>query len=56
MIMVGKGRLLAINNSESPPVYHILSQMNFPSSYIDDVFCSINWAYTDESWAPGKAL
>ncbi|KAF8466509.1 Gcd10p-domain-containing protein [Gautieria morchelliformis] len=48
----GKGRLLAINNSESPPVYHILSQMNFPSSYIDDVFCSINWAYTDESWAP----
>lgn len=49
----GQGRLLAINNSESPPTYHILSQMNYPATYIDDVYCTINWAYIDESWTPG---
>lgn len=53
---LGTGRILAIGDSESPPVYHIMSQMNYPSSYIDNVFCSINWAYTDESWVPGTIL
>ncbi|KAF8578320.1 Gcd10p-domain-containing protein [Ramaria rubella] len=48
----GQGRLLVINNAESPPVFYVLSHMNFPPSYTEDVMRSINWAYMDDAWEP----
>jgi len=49
--MGGEGKLITICNTDSPPAYPVLSQMNFPSS-ITDVLVSLNWATAEEGYIP----
>ncbi|KAF8808114.1 Gcd10p-domain-containing protein [Phlegmacium glaucopus] len=49
--MGGEGKLITICNTDSPPAYPVLSQMNFASS-ITDVLVSLNWATAEEDYIP----
>lgn len=52
--LAGQGRVLVINNTESPPVHFVLTLMNFPGSFTD-IMDSINWAFTEEDWDVGSS-
>lgn len=47
--------MLAINNAESPPVYFVVNNMNFPDSFTG-VLETMNWAYTDPEWNVGMYM
>ncbi|XP_006454143.1 hypothetical protein AGABI2DRAFT_147510 [Agaricus bisporus var. bisporus H97] len=49
--MGGDGRLITIHDSESPPPYPVMNNMNF-SAKITNVLSSLNWATADEEYAP----
>lgn len=48
--LAGKGRLIVIHNTESPPAHFAVDHMNFPRNYLD-VMTAMNWAYTDVNWS-----
>ncbi|KAF8167364.1 Gcd10p family-domain-containing protein [Crassisporium funariophilum] len=47
--MGGEGKLITICNTDSPPAYPVINQMNFDSS-ITDVLVSLNWATVEEDY------
>ncbi|KIJ53784.1 hypothetical protein M422DRAFT_775764 [Sphaerobolus stellatus SS14] len=47
--LAGEGRVLVLNNAESPPTFFVLDNMNFPPSHLE-VLATMNWAYTDPDW------
>ncbi|KAF9454191.1 Gcd10p-domain-containing protein [Macrolepiota fuliginosa MF-IS2] len=49
--MGGEGRIITIHDSESPPPYPVMTNMNF-SSEVTHIMSSLNWATADESYAP----
>ncbi|GAA6028044.1 hypothetical protein JCM8097_001845 [Rhodosporidiobolus ruineniae] len=49
--MGGKGRIMVINDADSPPDLHLLDSFNFSPSDVEPV-ASINWAATEEDWTP----
>lgn len=48
--MGGEGRLLALNDSDSPPPFDVMPQFTLSSSTIDPVLRSMHWACTDPEW------
>lgn len=50
--MGGEGRLLALNDADSPPAFDLLSHFNLPSQVVDPVLRSLHWASIDEGWSP----
>ncbi|KAF9015694.1 Gcd10p family-domain-containing protein [Cyathus striatus] len=49
--MGGEGRLLTICDSESPPAYPVMTNMNFGNG-VTNVLASLNWATTEEEYLP----
>lgn len=49
--LTGKGRILVINDADSPPDLHLVDSFNFSSEDLAPV-TSIHWAATDEDWTP----
>lgn len=47
--MGGDGRILIINDCDSPPDLHLLDSFNFDPSYLAPI-TSIHWAATEPSW------
>ncbi|CDZ97008.1 tRNA(1-methyladenosine) methyltransferase, subunit GCD10 [Phaffia rhodozyma] len=55
--MGGKGRILTITDTDSPPSLNILqAQMNFPEEMLAETTCSLNWMTVEESWTPPDDL
>jgi hypothetical protein len=51
--MGGRGRILTLTDSDSPPTYHILqNQMNFPPELISKMVGSLNWHVASPNWVP----
>lgn len=51
--MGGRGRILTLTDSDSPPTYHILqNQMNFPAELITKMVGSLNWHVASPDWVP----
>ncbi|GAA5821415.1 hypothetical protein JCM11251_004612 [Rhodosporidiobolus azoricus] len=49
--MAGQGRVLVINDADSPPDLHLVESFNFSSSDLSPI-ASMHWAATEESWTP----
>ncbi|KAM0754737.1 Gcd10p-domain-containing protein [Meredithblackwellia eburnea MCA 4105] len=49
--MGGEGRIMIINDSDSPPDVHILESFNFSAEQTSNI-ASLHWAATEEDWAP----
>ncbi|KAL0068617.1 tRNA (adenine(58)-N(1))-methyltransferase non-catalytic subunit trm6 [Marasmius tenuissimus] len=49
----GDGRLLTICDTDSPPAYPIMANMNFKPNEVS-VLASLNWATAQEEYAPSK--
>ncbi|SCZ93515.1 BZ3500_MvSof-1268-A1-R1_Chr6-3g08710 [Microbotryum saponariae] len=49
--MGGQGRLIIINDFDSPPDIHITESFNFPPSSLEPIG-SLHWGMTDPSWVP----
>lgn len=50
--MGGEGRLITICDTDSPPAYPVMSNMNFKPSIVSGVLASLNWATSDEDYTP----
>ncbi|KAE9398517.1 Gcd10p-domain-containing protein [Gymnopus androsaceus JB14] len=48
--MGGSGSLLTICDTDSPPAYPVMANMNFPLSMIQSVLKSLNWATSQEDY------
>ncbi|PWN33042.1 Gcd10p-domain-containing protein, partial [Meira miltonrushii] len=48
--MAGEGRLLLINDSDSPPPLDLMAQFDLPVQFVDPVLRTINWANTESDW------
>ena len=48
--MGGEGRLLLINDSDSPPSLDLMAQFDLPVQFVDPVLRTINWANTESNW------
>jgi tRNA (adenine-N(1)-)-methyltransferase non-catalytic subunit len=48
---VGEGRIITIHDSESPPPYPVMTNMNF-SPDTTSILSSLNWATADEEYTP----
>ncbi|KAE8215776.1 hypothetical protein CF327_g1021 [Tilletia walkeri] len=49
----GEGRLLVINDADSPPAFDIFNTISsLPKSWIDDTLRIIHWAATEPDWQP----
>lgn len=48
--MGGEGRVLLINDSDSPPPLELMTQFDLPVQFVDPVLRSINWANTEPDW------
>ncbi|KAG8907198.1 tRNA (adenine(58)-N(1))-methyltransferase non-catalytic subunit trm6 [Tulasnella sp. 417] len=51
----GEGRLLTITDSESPPTYHVVEQLNLNTTEAAGIMTYLSWAEIDEEWAPVEA-
>ncbi|KAK7063971.1 Adenine(58)-N(1)-methyltransferase non-catalytic subunit TRM6 [Favolaschia claudopus] len=49
--LVGSGRLITIGNSDSPPAYPVMVNMNFTAETVAPL-SSLNWATADQSHTP----
>ncbi|KXN88849.1 tRNA (adenine(58)-N(1))-methyltransferase non-catalytic subunit TRM6 [Leucoagaricus sp. SymC.cos] len=49
--MGGEGRIITIHDSESPPPYPVMTNMNF-SLEATSILSSLNWATADEEYTP----
>ncbi|KAF8921951.1 Gcd10p family-domain-containing protein [Mucidula mucida] len=50
--MGGEGRLLTICDTDSPPAYPVMVQMNFEKTIVNTVLASLNWATAEEEYKP----
>jgi len=50
--MGGEGRILALNDADSPPAFDLMAQMDLASTTVDPVLKSIHWACTEKDWQP----
>ncbi|KAG6813226.1 hypothetical protein H0H92_013113 [Tricholoma furcatifolium] len=50
--MGGQGRLLTICDTDSPPAYPVVANMNFKPHVTSGVLLSLNWATCDEEYTP----
>jgi tRNA (adenine-N(1)-)-methyltransferase non-catalytic subunit len=48
--MGGEGRILALNDADSPPAFDLMTQMNLPAGTVDPVLKTIHWACTEKDW------
>ncbi|KAJ3837341.1 Gcd10p family-domain-containing protein [Lentinula raphanica] len=46
----GSGMLLTICDTDSPPAYPVISNMNFPSDMVQTVLKSLNWANSEQEY------
>lgn len=53
---IGEGRLITICDTDSPPAYPVMSNMNFKPSIVSGVLASLNWATSDEDYTPCRFL
>lgn len=51
-MFAGEGRILTICDTDSPPAYPVMVQMNF-SKEVTKTLTSLNWATSDEDYIPG---
>ncbi|KPV76565.1 uncharacterized protein RHOBADRAFT_13002 [Rhodotorula graminis WP1] len=49
--MGGKGRIMVVNDADSPPDLHLLDTFNFGAAETSPIV-SLHWAATDPSWSP----
>ena len=54
--MGADGRVLLINDADSPPAVDIVSAMNLPQRAVDKVFRHIHWAQTEQDWKAGEKV
>ena len=47
----GEGRILVINDCDSPPDLHILESFNFTQELLAPI-AAIHWAQTEDAWTP----
>lgn len=52
--ILGEGRLITICDTDSPPAYPVMANMNFKSHVTSRVLVSLNWATAEEDYTPGK--
>ncbi|KAK0481763.1 eukaryotic translation initiation factor 3 62 kDa subunit [Armillaria novae-zelandiae] len=50
--MGGEGRLITICDTDSPPAYPVMAQMNFDPKSVSSVLSSLNWATAQEDYTP----
>ncbi|GLB35838.1 putative eukaryotic translation initiation factor 3 62 kDa subunit [Lyophyllum shimeji] len=50
--MGGEGRLLTICDTDSPPAYPVVANMNFKPHVTSGVLVSLNWATSEEDYIP----
>ncbi len=50
--MGGEGRIMQINDADSPPPTAVLDAMNFPKHIVENVCTSLNWYQADEDFEP----
>ncbi|KAG5720826.1 tRNA (adenine-N(1)-)-methyltransferase non-catalytic subunit TRM6 [Termitomyces sp. T112] len=50
--MGGQGRLLTICDTDSPPAYPVVMNMNFRPHIVSGVLASLNWATSEEGYTP----
>ncbi|KAG6900507.1 hypothetical protein C0993_009460 [Termitomyces sp. T159_Od127] len=50
--MGGQGRLLTICDTDSPPAYPVVANMNFRPHVVSGVLVSLNWATSEEGYTP----
>ncbi|KAF9270671.1 Gcd10p-domain-containing protein [Marasmius fiardii PR-910] len=48
----GDGRLLTICDTDSPPAYPVMANMNFKPNEVSPVLVSLNWATVQEEYTP----
>ncbi|CAD6960870.1 unnamed protein product [Tilletia controversa] len=49
----GQGRVLVINDADSPPAFDIFNTISsLPKSWVDDTLRIIHWAATEPEWQP----
>jgi tRNA (adenine-N(1)-)-methyltransferase non-catalytic subunit len=53
---IGEGRLITICDTDSPPAYPVMVNMNFKPSIVSGVLASLNWAAAEEDYTPCKSL
>jgi tRNA (adenine-N(1)-)-methyltransferase non-catalytic subunit len=52
---LGEGRLITICDTDSPPAYPVMANMNFKPHVASGVLVSLNWATAEEDYTPGNA-
>ncbi|KAF9469832.1 Gcd10p family-domain-containing protein [Collybia nuda] len=50
--MGGEGRLITICDTDSPPAYPVMANMNFKPHVTSGVLVSLNWATAEEDYTP----
>ncbi|KAF5388511.1 hypothetical protein D9757_004710 [Collybiopsis confluens] len=48
----GSGTLIAICDTDSPPAYPVVANMNFPPAMVQLVLKTLNWATSEQSYIP----
>ena len=56
ILFAGQGRIISINDADSPPAYPVLILMNYEKETLTSVLSTLNWATTQEDYTPGKHL
>ncbi|GAA5835051.1 hypothetical protein JCM9279_007183 [Rhodotorula babjevae] len=49
--MAGQGRIMVVNDADSPPDLHLLDTFNFGAAETSPI-ASLHWAATDPAWSP----
>lgn len=55
-MLPGEGRLITICDTDSPPAYPVIVNMNFKPHMISGVLTSLNWATVEEDYTPSTIL
>ncbi|KAF8560095.1 Gcd10p-domain-containing protein [Imleria badia] len=48
----GEGRIISINDADSPPAYPVLTLMNYEKETLTSVLSTLNWATAQEDYTP----
>ncbi|KAI9570312.1 Gcd10p-domain-containing protein [Boletus coccyginus] len=48
----GEGRIISINDADSPPAYPVLTLMNYKKETLTSVLSTLNWATAQEDYTP----
>lgn len=46
---------MTITDTESPPAYPVMNNMNFNSKEVNSVLLNLNWATADEDYQPSQS-